>query len=253
MGLNMTELIREIYERGAVTGRSGQSHKLHSAIDPEEGNFLFEIIDNDPKIHKTLEIGCAFGLSSLHICLAIRKRAGASHTIIDPFQNTHWDGVAAKYLEQAGIGFFELIEQKSEFALPQLLYKDEGPFDFIFIDGWHTFDHTLLDCFYATRLLRIGGYLAIDDVGWPSVSRVVSFLKTYPCFEEYGSISDKMEKSWKKTIASTVMSPISCKHWAQLLHPSLYRSLFEDRSIRMIALRKVAEDSRNWDWHVDRF
>ena len=37
------------------------------------------------------------------------------------------------------------------------------PFDFIFIDGWHTFDYTLVDMFYADRLLRIGGYLLIDD------------------------------------------------------------------------------------------
>jgi len=249
----MKQIIHKIYEMGTVTGRSGEVHKLHSAIDPREGEFLFNIIDKDPKVLKTLEIGCAYGLSSLHICVATNRRTGASHTIVDPFQNTHWDGVGMKNLEEAGIGFFELVEVKSEFALPRLLEKNEGQFDFVFIDGWHTFDHTLLDCFYATRLLRVGGYLVIDDVHFPSVSRVVYFLKNYPCYEEYGSVSDKLSKSWKKTIARSLMFPIHERAWARILNPSLYRRVFEDLSIRMIALKKITEDSRNWNWHVDAF
>ena len=31
--------------------------------------------------------------------------------------------------------------------MPKFLTKK--PFDFIFIDGWHTFDYTLVDMFYA--------------------------------------------------------------------------------------------------------
>jgi hypothetical protein len=153
-------------------------------------------------------------LSSLHICKALQSRTRASHTIIDPFQTTQWDGVGVKHLEEAGIRFFNLVEVKSEFALPRILEQGEGRFDFIFIDGWHTFDHTLLDCFYATRLLRVGGYLAIDDVIFPAVRRVVDFVLNYPCYE-------------------------------------LFRSLGTD--LRMVVLKKISEDRRNWDWHDDKF
>ena len=249
----MKQAIENIYKTGQVLGRSGEVHKLHSAIDPKEGEFLFNIIHNNPNIIRTLEVGCAYGLSALHICLASRERAGASHTIIDPFQNTQWDGVAIRSLEEAGIDFFDLIEVKSEFALSRLLEENESQFDFIFIDGWHTFDHTLLDCFYASRLLRVGGYLVVDDVSFPSVRRVIDFLKNYPCYEEYDSVSSDVSKSWKKIMARSLMSPIHRTAWAKILQPSLYRKIFDDRATRMVALIKTEEDRRNWDWHEEAF
>lgn len=247
------QAIEKIYETGLIVGRSGQVHKLHSAIDRNEGEFLFSLIRNDLSIRRTLEVGCAYGLSSLHICAATLDRVGASHTIIDPFQNQYWDGVGVASLEAAGIEFFKLLEIKSEFALPQLLEHNEGQFDFIFVDGWHTFDHTLLDCFYATRLLRIGGVLSIDDVSFPSVRRVVDFLKNFPCYEEAGLVGNNVPPSWKKIVARTLAFPLARGKWKNILAPLLYRKIFEDHSPRMIALRKTKEDSRNWDWHVDAF
>jgi len=252
----MKEIIQNIYETNSVLGRSGQIHKLHSAIDSEEGEFLFSIIKDDPKILTTLEVGCAYGLSSLYICSALRDRPGASHTIIDPFENTDWDGVGVKNLEEAGIDFFKLMEIKSEIALPKLIEMsddNENQFDFIFVDGRHTFDQTLIDCFYATRLLRIGGILTIDDVYFPSVRRVVDFIKNYPCYEEHSSVGDSFPKSWKINGARFLLSPIKRKYWAQILSRILYKEIFDERYTRMIALRKIKEDNRKWDWHNDAF
>jgi predicted O-methyltransferase YrrM len=247
------EYIRSIYLAGSVTGRSGKTHTLHSAIDPEESEFLSKLIKNDPEVKKTLEVGCAYGLSSLSICQATKGRSGASHTIVDPFQSTQWDGVATKYLEEAGIDFFNLIEVKSEFALPQILQTNEGQFDFVFVDGWHTFDHTLLDCFYATRLLRIGGYLAVDDASWQSVGRAVSFVSNYPCYEEYDAIVDGRSKTWKQRLARILIRPVPRKIWEKILNQGLYGKLFDDRAARIVVFKKVTEDTRNWDWHDDRF
>ena len=249
----MQQIIKRIYDTGTVVGRSGKVHQLQAQIDPEEGNFIFSLIRDDPKIVKTLEVGCANGLSSLHICLATRDRAGASHTIVDPFQNSQWDGAGIRNLEEAGIDFFNLVEVKSEFALPRLLQEKEGQFDFIFIDGWHTFDHTLLDCFYATRLLKVGGVLVIDDVSFSSVKPVVDFLKNYPCYEEQGSVSGEPRKSWKRIAARCLLYPIHRKTWAKVLAPSLYRKIFDDRVTRAVALKKTQEDNRGWDWHTDAF
>lgn len=249
----MQDIIQNIYKTRQVVGRSGEVHKLHSAIDPEEGEFLFSIIKNDSTIQKTLEVGCAYGISSLYICAALQNREGVSHTIIDPFQNSVWDGVGIRNLEAAQINFFSLIETGSEFALPRLLEANESKFDFIFIDGWHTFDHTLVDCFYATRLLGVGGVLAIDDVYFPSVRSVVDFLKNYPCYEEYGSVRASVSKSWKKIVARSLLSPISRKIWRKVFARNIYRRIFEDGAASMIALRKVKEDNRNWDWHNDAF
>ena len=249
----MDETINKIFDTGRVRGQSGKIHELHSAIDREEGEFLYSLIISDASIVQTLEIGCAFGLSSLFICSALQGRHGASHTIIDPFQNTQWDGTGIRNLAEAGYDFFTLIENKSEIALPQLLDKFEGRLDFIFIDGWHTFDHTLLDCFYATRLLRVGGYLAIDDISFPSVCRAIDFLSNYPCYEHYGSVDYERKKSWKKILLRILLSPVHRQIWRRVLARPLYKRIFAYQGSRMVALQKVSADNRNWDWHDDAF
>lgn len=249
----MNEIIERIYETGMVLGRSGQTHKLHSCIDRKEAEFLSSIIRNDASVTKTLEVGCAYGVSSLVICSALQGRTGASHTIIDPFENAHWDGAGTLTLETEGFRFFELIETASEFALPELLHSGAGRFDMILVDGYHTFDHALLDCVYATGLLRVGGYLAIDDVYFPSVRRVTNFLSNCPCYELCGAVSYDIEPSWKKRLIRGLMSPIRCETWADILSSRLHRRIFDDSYSTMLALKKVSEDNRNWDWHEDRF
>ena len=47
---------------------------------------------------------------------------------------------------------------------------------FAFIDGWHTFDHTLVDFFFIDRMLDVGGIIVMDDVGYPSIRRLCHFI-----------------------------------------------------------------------------
>jgi len=246
----IAETIAGIYQTGRTTGDSGSSHRIFPfAISAEEGAFLLSVIAGDPKVSKTLEVGCAYGLSSLHICAGIRGRSGASHTIIDPFQTLQWDGAGIKNLRSCGVDFFHLIEEKSEFALPKLLEKREGQFDFIFIDGYHAFDHVLLDCFYANRLLKVGGYLVFDDLGWLSVSGAVSFLLKYPCYAVHGSVKKTPKTFWEAAALRFLMPLARCANAAGLFPSRSYRNTFYE----MIALKKITEDKRSGSWHEDPF
>ena len=250
----MNELIEDIYRSKVVKGRSGRTYALDAAVDPDRGAFLLEIIRDHPDIRKTLEVGCAQGLSSLHICAGLQGRDGASHTIIDPFQTELWDSVGVGHLEKAGFNFFSLVEEKSEFGLPKILEANEGMFDLVFIDGWHTFDHTMLDAFYATRLLRKGGFLIIDDLSMPGVRRVVDFLRCYPCYSQYREILDpKGTPGWKRKVLSSLMGVVPGNFWETVLSPRLKRVLLEKHEPRMVALRKTSEDTRPWDWHDNTF
>ena len=51
-------------------------------------------------------------------------------------------------------------------------------FDFVFIDGWHTFDYTLIDFFYADKLIREGGIIIIDDALHRGVAKFVKYMDT---------------------------------------------------------------------------
>ena len=250
---DMRHIIEGIHASQRVTGRSGAALRLHSAIDPEEGLFLEEIIRGDPSVERTLEVGCAYGLSSLHICQALRGRPGAKHTILDPFQISHWDGAGIQNLEEAKVDYFEWIEELSEIALPQMLADREGCYDLVFIDGWHTVDHTLLDCFYATRLLRTGGYLVIDDILLPPVRRAVDYIAAYPCFKTHRTLSGNQSPTLRLKILRTLLGMVPALRDGTLLHPDLHHRLFGDRTVRMLALQKIAADTRNWDWYPGQF
>ena len=68
-----------------------------------------------------------------------------------------------------------LMEEPSYRALPAL-ERSRQRIDFAFIDGWHTFDFTLLDFFFIDRILKVGGVVAFDDADWPAVRKVCRFV-----------------------------------------------------------------------------
>jgi predicted O-methyltransferase YrrM len=246
MGAN--SIIDEIYETRVVRDSSGNEYKLSSEVDPSEGDFLFRLISSDTSILRTLEVGCAFGLSSLHICEALRNRPGASHLIIDPKQMDVWHGVGIAHLERAGIEFFDLIQDPSELALPDLLRSQPESFDFIFIDGWHTFDQTMLDMFYSNRLVRLGGYIVIDDCEWESVAAAVSYYMNYPAYEWLREPA-MMARTWTMRTVRTIGRLLPPRMARLVLPTDVYSRIY--RRIRypsMVALKKVAEDTRSWTW-----
>lgn len=243
----MNAVIDEIFQSGVVTDSAGNEHVLHSNVDRREGEFLLKLIESDATIDKTLEIGCAYGLSSLYICSALFQRNSPQHTIIDPFQHTDFDGIGIANLQRAGFNFFELIEVPSEFALPQLVHDRANTFDLVFIDGWHTFDHTLLDLFYANRLVKVGGYIVVDDCHMASVSKAVSYFSNYPAYQVkcQSQPTATINGRLKQLIQTLIPPAIAGFVIPQTFYDRYYvRTLFSS----MVALQKVAEDDRNWNW-----
>ena len=147
--------------------------KIHSNIKKQEGDFIAEIIIKF-SLKKCLEVGMAFGISAIYIL----QNKNTTLLSIDPFQSLQWKNSGMDIIKNFE---FEkrhsLIEDKSYIVLPELLKKNEE-YDFIFIDGFHTFDYTLIDFFYADKLLKINGIIIIDDVLHNGVKKCVNYINT---------------------------------------------------------------------------
>jgi predicted O-methyltransferase YrrM len=247
---SLAQTFSSLYAQSHAVGLTGQKFELINGISADEVELINDIILEDHSVRQTLEVGCAIGFSSLAITTALRDRSGALHTIIDPFQTSQWDSCGISLLERNDIHNFRLLETRSEFALPAMV-SEGSVYDFILLDGWHTFDHTLIDMFYSLRLLRVGGYLAVDDTNWPSVAKVVSYYNNVPAL-----ILHSVTKPTRKL---HVLRPALNKAFENdavrklIIRASPTRILQEINSIRygsMVLMKKIADDNRNFDWYA---
>jgi hypothetical protein len=157
---------------------------LPAGMRQEEYDRLQELVLAQKPTH-TLEVGMAHGGSSVLICEALREFGRGKHVAIDPFQTAAegWKGQGMERIRERDLAdWLELIEDYDYLALPRLVEEGRS-FDFILIDGWHSFDYAMLDYFYADLLLRPGGILAFHDSGYPSVYRVCRFVETHKPYE----------------------------------------------------------------------
>lgn len=136
---------------------------------------LYQLVKADRPI-RTLEVGMAYGVSSLFLCQALRENGTGTHTAIDPFQTSTWHGIALLNLERAGLrDLVTFHELSSHVALPRLLDAGER-FDVVFIDGSHRFDDAFIDTYYLDLMLNVGGCLVFDDLWMASIRKIAAFM-----------------------------------------------------------------------------
>jgi len=215
---SINPIISNIYKTKKVELLNGTMIPLRANVHDKEGLLIYTLVKKH-KLTRCMEIGFAMGLSALHICQAFAdleddKSKKMELISIDPFQDKNWQCAGIANIKRAGFEKYHTwIKDKSYSAMPKFLTKK--PFDFIFIDGWHTFDYTLVDMFYADRLLRIGGYLLIDDALHRGPSKAIAY-------------SNNNYKHWERITSDGVDVPKT-----QILY------------------KKIAEDTKDWDYHVD--
>ncbi len=241
-------VLQEILTSRTVRDGDGNEYPLTDHISHQEGMALRQII-REHDLSPSIEVGLAYGISALYICDALSQTAAPRHVCIDPHQTEQWHDIGTQNLDRAGYApFTEVIQQPSEIALPELLANDAA-FEFGLIDGWHTFDHTLVDFFYINRLLNVGGFVAIDDLHMPGVNKAVRYILNYPAYETVELLPPR-QRSWQRNLMNRV---------GDLLPRSLSGTVFDDSLLRsdadlgiqgsMAILRKVDNDDRSFDWY----
>lgn len=257
----MVPLLASILATGVVHAKDGTPRPIHSQISREEGEFVEGVI-RKLKPRRSIEIGCAYGVSSLFICGALAEVGSEQYVIVDPYQlGSNYDGPDSGY-EGIGLenirraGFAELVEFIGEISyqcLPRLV-AEKRKFDFAFVDGMHTFDYAFVDFFFIDKMLNVGGVIVFDDLNYPSIRKLCRYILRNLPYRCIGPITDL--QPILKRLANRLASVPLVRRFAS---PEL---IVSDRELGLpatnyVAMEKRADDmiadhgrgTRRWDAH----
>jgi len=187
-----------MYDGAPQRGIDGEEHHLDAVtkISPSQGMWIYEFCLST-KPESTLEIGMAYGFSTLFILAASAKNLKGQHTAVDPCQKDLWHGIGLTLANEhssknSAERAFRFIEDFSVRAATDLA-REKQYFDLVFIDGNHRYDDVLVDFYLCAQITSIGGHIIFDDIWMSSVKTVVDFIRTNrPDFREVISISSNV-------------------------------------------------------------
>jgi len=258
----MNPVLAEILRSREVTTIDGRLRQLHSNIDEAEGKFIQDVI-RELKPRCSIEIGCAYGISSLFICEALADVGAERHIIIDPYQlgaghqgpDSGYEGIGLLNLKRAGLD--RIVDFHAELSfrcLPRLLEQGVKA-DFAFIDGMHTFDYAFADFFFLDKMLGPGGVVIFDDLGYPSIRKLCRYIVRNLPYHPIGPTAVPQTGVKGALKAALPSLPII----GRLLKPELTEPDTELGLpfVSYVALRKRSNDvlgdgtkgTRRWDYH----
>jgi predicted O-methyltransferase YrrM len=220
----MNQVLQSIISSGLLVTEDGKTRNCDMGIGYKEGEFLQEIIRRQrPQV--SVEVGCAYGISSLYICEALREVNAVKHIIMDPYQHSVWKDIGIGNLKRAGYAdLIEFREDVSYKCLTKLIEKDVK-IDFAFIDGNHTFDYVLVDFFLIDKLLRPGGIVVLDDFTYPSIRSVCRYVLLNLAYKCIGPQSRKLPElaqwqrlAWRARQGN--LGPLFKSPWRRVVMPA---------------------------------
>ena len=196
------------------------NHK-NDMITNRYGNYIYNLIINK-KINKSLELGLGNGLYALYICSALKLNLNKDnyHIVISPNQKRLFQNVGIDNLKELKYKNLNYIKKPSFIYLPQLLEKFVGRtkfrkrvflpnyerLDLCFINKKDTFDRLLLDFVYCDLLLKVDGYIILENLETDAMKELKNYLDSnyihynrvdseYKSFLVYNKIKDD-ERNW---------------------------------------------------------
>jgi predicted O-methyltransferase YrrM len=235
-----TILNRMITDRQTFN-REGTALQVTGTISLPEAQYIQELIIRN-EFSTCLETGVAYGASTVAICsaLASLEAQGKSvkHYGIDPCQIEIYKGAAISALKECGLGhIFELCAGPSHLMLPKLIERNVIV-DFVFIDGMHTFDYTLIDLFFADKLLRPGGIICMHDMDMPSKKKAYRYLMKHRRYTRLASLKRGLRQRGGAAFKEVVkFAPEAAWHQLTTVEP-------------MLTLQKAETFEPDWDFYA---
>jgi predicted O-methyltransferase YrrM len=168
----MNDVLQNLLEAGEFSHRGKRYPIAHSTSAGICRRYAELIVEQDVK--RVVEIGTLFGFSTLFLADALSQTNGHLDTIDIRYAKRTWiDGqevediheVAERLVDEAALNDLVTFHAGDSNALLVELIEARAEYDFALIDGSHKFEVALLDFIGVDRMLKVGGYVAMDDVG----------------------------------------------------------------------------------------
>jgi predicted O-methyltransferase YrrM len=243
----MNQMLENVFSSKKFLKKNGEWIDIHSETSRDQCLFLQKII-SDNKFSNSIEIGFAHGMSALAITEEVSKNNG-KHLIIDKFEISNWNSIGLDIIEQAELSsFIEYHEEYCYEILPKL-YQNGRKFDFAYIDSTKQLDWLLVNFFYIDRMLELNGVIVFDDVTFPSIRKLLRYISQFPEYKVY----DTYPKNNKSHLAFQFLSffkklPFSKKILNEKIVLPDYKLGI---NTNCVALQKIGNDIRKWNWHKD--
>jgi len=184
LGVRYRDVLLSMYSGELQRGADGHLYAIDSTtrVSIAEGMTLHSLCVTD-RVTAILEVGLAYGFSTVFLLAALDQVGGGMHTAIDPFQATDWHGIGVTHAHELAAGSatltsrsFTWIEERSDRALVDL-ERAGRTYGLVFIDGYHRFDDVLVDFTLSARLCGSGGLIVFHDMWLDSIQAVASFVR----------------------------------------------------------------------------
>lgn len=199
--MQYSEILDDLYGGVIKKTLAGQDREITpiQSISRPAAQFVYETVCQ-VRPEKSIEVGMAWGFSSVAICSALRDVCGGVNIVIDPFQLAWYQGVALATLEKYGLSsFVQHHDQRSDLFLAKF-WGENNRIQFAFIDGDHRIDAVFVDFYYVNKLLDEGGVVIFDDYQFSSVMNVVRYAlknlhyELLPCYEARFAVFRKVKE-----------------------------------------------------------
>jgi predicted O-methyltransferase YrrM len=179
--LQSNSVISQCFIEGLVETPDGGKHRLHSNTAIPNANALYRFIRNR-RPTKIVEIGMAFGASTLAILKALSDNENGHLVSMDPYIG--WpkaEEIAKHQVARSGWTHLHTHLKAPSFQGLTEMFVAGDKVDLVYVDGFHRYDYVFADAFLADKVLIEGGVLVFNDCGWRSVHRAIRhFLADNP-------------------------------------------------------------------------
>jgi predicted O-methyltransferase YrrM len=232
---------------GKVVNDKGELVSLAHNVSLNEASTLYNLVRHMAPA-STAEIGFAQGISTLALLQAQEHNNLGYHHVVDPFQSS-WQNAGVAMVDRAKLGHRMTLHEK----FPEEVFPSLPSLDFVFIDGSHLFDLTMLDFVLADKRLRVGGVIGFHDTWMLSIRKVLRYILTNRAYKPL-TVSERCNLSKRQKVTRFVSSVVSYFPYRATVFNSRIVAPFHTLGLdfgNLVFVQKQDDDKRDWHFHAE--